>query len=316
MFSQFFIIFALMAIGYSCCKKGWLNKASIAGIGNILINVSVPALMLSGIFGLNIGADIMVEFVTMSMLSIGVFMLFSILAAIYVRLRDIPVNAKGVIQLFLLSTNNGFIGLPIAVTFFGQKGLFLMIANNLVMNIILFSYGVVLLKKKAEKVTETRYPQLLYLRLKQIMNPCVFSIILGLTLGIFGLTQYVPEPIKLLLESIGNLAMPLSMMYIGSMLYGSKLPRLLHDRLVVEACIVRSTILPLITYIFLIMFNISAMMSQIIFLATMLPCAAIIPILAAEDGNVIEESSKLVLLSTLISLITMPIGVFLASNIF
>jgi predicted permease len=44
MFNQFFIFFTLIGIGYLSRKKNWLDEASIKGVGNLLINVAIPAL--------------------------------------------------------------------------------------------------------------------------------------------------------------------------------------------------------------------------------------------------------------------------------
>ena len=123
MFNQFFIFFTLIGIGYLSRKKNWLDEASIKGVGNLLINVAIPALLLSSIFALDITGDLLIEFASMSLLSIAFFTLYAIFAAIYVRLRNIPSERKGIVQFFMITTNNRFIGLPISAAF-GEEGLF------------------------------------------------------------------------------------------------------------------------------------------------------------------------------------------------
>jgi predicted permease len=124
MFNQFFIFFTLIGIGYLSRKKNWLDEASIKGVGNLLINVAIPALLLSSIFALDITGDLLIEFASMSLLSIAFFTLYAIFAAIYVRLRNIPSERKGIVQFFMITTNNGFIGLPISAAFLEKKGSF------------------------------------------------------------------------------------------------------------------------------------------------------------------------------------------------
>ena len=114
MFNQFFLFFTLMGIGYLCRKNSWLDEASIKGVGNLLINVAIPALLLSSIFALDIRGDLLLKFASMSLLSAAFFTLYAILAAIYVKLRNVSSELRGIVQFFMVTTNNGFIGLPIA----------------------------------------------------------------------------------------------------------------------------------------------------------------------------------------------------------
>lgn len=315
MFNQFFIFFTLIGIGYLSRKKNWLDEASIKGVGNLLINVAIPALLLSSIFALDITGDLLIEFASMSLLSIAFFTLYAIFAAIYVRLRNIPSERKGIVQFFMITTNNGFIGLPISAAFFGEEGLFFMIANNLIMNIILFSYGVILVRTKPTRKEEEAIHRLInfFAPLKAVVNPGVVSILVGLILNVFSLIQWIPEAVITLTESLGGLATPLSMIHIDAILHSSSPSSLFRDRLVLESGLVRCSLLPLITYFILLFTNIPSLMSKIIFLATMLPTAAIIPVIVSQYGQGEEESTKFVLFSTLLSLATMPLGVYLAS---
>lgn len=315
MFTQFFIFFALMGIGYFARKKKWLDEASIKGMGNLLINITIPALLLSSIFALDISGGLLYEFASMSLFSAIFFALNALLAAIYVKIVNVPFEKRGIVQVFMATTNNGFIGLPISAVFFGEKGLFLMIANNLIMNIILFTYGVILVGFKPEKgKTETIYRVVSFLApLKKIANPGVLSILIGLTLGMTDLVQWMPEAVIILSKSLGDIATPLSMIYIGATLHGSAPSSLFRNRLVLQAGLVRCTALPAITYFILRLVTIPSLMCKIIFLVTMLPTAAILPVIVSQYGQVSKDPTRFVLLSTLMSLFTMPLGVFLAT---
>lgn len=190
-----------------------------------------------------------------------------------------------------------------------------MIANNLIMNIILFSYGVILVRTKPTRKEEEAIHRLInfFAPLKAVVNPGVVSILVGLILNVFSLIQWIPEAVITLTESLGGLATPLSMIHIGAILHSSSPSSLFRDRLVLESGLVRCSLLPLITYFILLFTNIPSLMSKIIFLATMLPTAAIIPVIVSQYGQGEEESTKFVLFSTLLSLATMPLGVYLAS---
>ncbi len=138
MFTQFFLLFSLIAIGYIASRKGWISSGSLDSLGDLLIYIIIPPMLLSSILSLNIEQEILNEFLWMSLYSFGFFVVYFILAKIYIRLFKIPSNHIETMEVSFVIPNNGFMGFPIALAFFGYKGLLFMVANNMVMNIMLF----------------------------------------------------------------------------------------------------------------------------------------------------------------------------------
>ena len=318
MVTPFFVLFSLMGIGYLFGRTGWLTPAMNEGLSNILVDIAMPGLLISSIIGLDIGGKTLVEFTLMTALSVGLFFLYALIAIPYMRLTKTPAAQKGMLQLSMLSSNNGFMGFPITIAFFGQKGLLLMVANNLAMGVVLWTYGVYVLKKcKCRELDEEGSEKTaLKETLKQILNTNVIAILVGLFIGITGMNAYIPEAVKTLLSTAGSLATPLSMIYIGVTLAGARFKGLSHDRMVVGASVVRSIAFFAVTAGVLYFLPIPALMKQICLLVTALPSAAIIPVMTAKYGSGVEEATKIVVLSTLLSLITAPLGVYLAYQLF
>lgn len=316
MVTPFFVLFSLMGIGYIFGKAGWLTPAMNEGLSNILVDVAMPALLLSSIIELEIGGKTLGEFTMMTALSVGLFFLYALLALPYMRLTKTPKAQKGMLKLSMLSSNNGFMGFPITIAFFGQKGLLLMVANNLAMGVVLWTYGVYALQKckeaEGEGVGKTSSKE----KLKQILNTNVIAILIGLFIGITGMNGYIPDAVKTLLSTAGSLATPLSMIYIGVTLARAKFSRLSNDHMVVGAALVRSVVFFAVTVGVVYFLPISALAKQICVLVTALPSAAIVPVMTAKYGVGIKESTKFVVFSTLLSLITAPLGVYLAYQLF
>jgi malate permease and related proteins len=316
MVTPFFVLFSLMGIGYIFGRAGWLTPAMNEGLSNILVDIAMPALLLSSIIELKIEGKILGEFTMMTALSVGLFFLYALLALPYMRLTKTPKAQRGMLQLSMLSSNNGFMGFPITIAFFGQKGLLLMVANNLAMGVVLWTYGVYALQKcresEGEGVGKTSSKE----KLKQILNTNVIAILVGLFIGITGMNGYIPDAVKTLLSTAGSLATPLSMIYIGVTLARAKFSRLSNDHMVVGAAVVRSVVFFAVTAGVVYFLPISTLAKQICVLVTALPSAAIVPVMTAKYGLGIKESTKFVVLSTLLSLVTAPLGVYLAYRLF
>ena len=125
------------------------------------------------------------------------FVLFGLMAVGYLcrkfdSIDDVKNDGLGsMVQLSMLTSNNGFMGFPITMAFFGQQGLFLMVANNLAMGIVVWSYGLFILKRTKrifegdENVEKSSVSE----SLRQIFNNTVVAIFIGLAIGIAGINS-------------------------------------------------------------------------------------------------------------------------------
>lgn len=315
MFAQFFVLFSIMGIGFLGGRLGGINEIRNDGLGWLLMQVGLPALLLNSIFSLDIGGGVLADFFLMVLLSIGWFLLFALLSRGYALWKRLPRGFGNMAEISMLSTNNAFMGFPIALAFFGEKGLLFMVAHSLIMNIFLFSYGVYKLRRasKTDEIKKRRPVSVIM----EILNANVIAIFLGLALSLTGMVEYIPEAIRMVVSMLAGLATPLSMIYIGATLAGSSISVLSHDRKIVAASVIRLTIYPAVILVLCLLLPISTIMSQILFLAAVLPTAAIVPVMTGTYANEEkEEATKIVLFSTVISLATTPLGVFLAINLF
>ena len=318
MAEPFFILFSLLFIGYAFGKSGWLTPAMNEGICTILVNIAMPALLISSIIELEIGGRTLGDFTLMALLSVGLFFVYARLVLPYMKLTNTPKAKRGMLQLSMLSSNNGFMGFPVTLAFFGETGLLLMVANNFVMCVIFWTFGVYVLKR-SKRIGENRSNQRkTSFRdvMSQIMNPNVISIIIGMGLGFTGIDGFIPIPVKSLLAMLAALATPLSMLYIGVTLSGSDLKSLFRDRLIVSASLTRAIVFFAITAGILWFLPISALMKQICLLVVALPSASAIPAMTAIYGTGKEDATKIVVFSTLLSLLTAPLGVWIAMQLF
>lgn len=314
MFAPFFVLFGLMAIGYFSKKLNWLDDSKNEGIGNILVNVAFPCLLVSSMIEIEIQGTVLFEFIEAALASAIFYGLYALLALLYIRIAKIPKKLGSMVQLSMLTSNNGFMGLPITLAFFGKPGLIPMIANNMTMGIIVFSYGVYVLKRSKIKYEGGEKQERNTIRnfFQQLFTPMMAGIFVGLFIGIFRLNSFIPDALVQLISILGGLATPLSMMYIGATLYNSSFSSLFKNPLVLGVSITRLTVFAAFTFALLYFLPIASLMKQILFLVITLPSASVVPVVTAQYGTGSEESVNIVVLSTLLSLGITPLGVYLA----
>jgi predicted permease len=236
--------------------------------------------------------------------------LLSIPIAVLVnKLMKIPAPERGIYKNFLMFTNNGFMGFPVALALFGHQGMFYLVLANCVMNIVLFTIGTANLRNTGEE----KLP--LGRKLKTLVRDVVDVPIIALILGFIILLLQIRLPVELkdVLTSVGSMMAPLCMIVIGLQLTASK-PRdvMLNHRFIIIS-LLRLIILPGLFFLILLPFHADRLMVCVLTLNVMLPCATVPVALAEEHGRDVKLAAEGTFLSTLFSMITIPIGGVLLS---
>ena len=316
MFEPFFILFGLMAIGYVAHKLTWVNETQNQGLGNVLINIAFPCLLFSSIAPIKIKDDLLTDFILAGVLSFLFYVLFCLLGLAYARMAKFPPEHHAMVTISMFTSNNSFMGFPIVLAFFGQSGFLIMVANNVAMAIMTFGVGIYLLKKSRLIVAgnEVREKINIVATVRQIFNPVLSAITIALLANFLGLTKFIPLPLFKIIELLGDLTVPLSMIYIGATLATSPLKDLVKDKRAFGVSASRLIFFSGIIFLGLKFLPISTPIKQVLFIVYALPSAAAMPVLVERYGLGHKIAVNIVVLSTLMSLITAPLGVYIALN--
>lgn len=147
---QMMIIMILILTGLFLYRKGMLSENTSSQISGLIVNVTNPALLICSAFDDNAK-------VSLRELGIGLCVfLFAytvlILSAYLVPwILKIPNNARYSYRMLTIFANVGFIGIPLASAVLGTKSLIYVSLSNLIYNILLYTYGLSLLRKAAAK---------------------------------------------------------------------------------------------------------------------------------------------------------------------
>ena len=302
MFGQFFVLFGLMAVGYICSRRKFLNAEMTVGVGNIVLFFTIPALLFSSLANTKVEQTMLTNFGLMVALQFFSLILFGRILRLYYRFRKFEEDHINMLEVTGASVNNAFIGFPIALMFFGEEAVVYMSASVLGLNLYVWSIGLYIVKGVKGESLGTMLRTLF----KGAMNPNITSILLGLLASLIGLMQYIPEYVQNFISSLGTISTPLSLIYIGALTGNSGIKLLLKDREALEASLTKMIFMPIMAFAFIYFMPLQPLIKASYFLALSLPAAAIVPMMVGRYGNGAEASSKMVMLTTVFSMATLP----------
>ncbi|MDO4530603.1 MAG: AEC family transporter [Bacillota bacterium] len=313
MYGQFFLLFALIIVGYYCNKKGWLNRETNKNMGSMVMHVMIPAMLVATISTLSVDDRVLVVFLLMAAAQIVVMILFGLLVRLYARFRKLDPRLHPMLDITVASVNTGFIGLPVTQIFFGNSGVLYMSAGVLSLNLYLWIYGVCVIENKKigggmDAVKTVK---------KVLLNPNCLSVFIGLAMALTHVTGALPQPIMGFLKKLGDLATPLSLIYIGALAGDSGISSLFKEKTALEFSVLKMILMPGLAAVVLLLLPEGMELVQSVFLLSMaLPSAIVVPMMVEQYGYGEKMSSDIVLWTTFLSMLTMPVCVWLSGVLY
>ena len=200
---------------------------------------------------------------------------------------------KGVWRYALAFPNVGFIGYPVAVALFGDGALFYAAVLALPFNLLSFSLGPLLLAGAAR------------FRWKQLFSPCIVASVLGLVLALTRLRP--PALVGEMLDFVGDITVPLSLLVVGSLLAGMSPSQVFRSPKLWVLTAVRLLVLPVVLCLILRPFGFDAMVVGIAISQMAMPVAVNGTLLSMEYGGDTDSMAQITFLTTIASILTIPI---------
>lgn len=300
--SQVSVLFILLIIGIVLRKAKIMSDELGKGLSNLIIYATLPALIITSM-NYEFSKDMLNNGLIILALGGGIYLFAGLIAYLYVKINKIENPDKGIYLFIIIFANVGFMGYPIIEVVFGKIGVFYGALFNLWFNILLWTVGVILANPK----NNTK------INLKTIINPGTISIIIGITLFIFSIQ--LPGPLFNALNSLGEATTPLAMIVVGSMLSESKLSEVFTNIKLIGSAIIKLIIIPLPILFVLTLLPIPDIVKGVPIIIMSMPSAANAAIFARRYDSDYRLASQGVFLSTLLSLVTIPIMISILLNV-
>jgi len=309
---QFIIFFLLLITGFFCKKYSVLTDAAINAINKFIIIIGYPCLILGRTAALDMDDRIFHNFLLSFFIAMGILFLFAGYSRLYCRGARFGGEDRVVFEFAMMSPNNGFMGFPVAFTFFGSLGLLYMIGANIALNVFFFTYGISLMNRGQKQQGEPIQKKILS-GVKTIAHPGILAAFAGIIICYSGIE--LPGVASGYLDLVGSVTIPMAMISIGTMLAGGFGLRSFAKKLVMEAVLNRILVLPFIAAVIIWFLPIEPFVKTILIVANAMPAAAMVAIFSEQYGKNKGLAVETVVVSTLISMVTIPLSVWVLSQI-
>lgn len=290
-------LFLLLILGFVLFKCHIFDEYTNKKISALIVNVASPMLIISSIAGVE-GSNKSIVFL---MIGAGILMYigFIILGKIINRIFPFPKKDWPVYECMVVFANTGFMGYPVLLDVFGQEAVFYASLIHMAFNFFVYTYAIMCLTKGDDSEFKLNF--------KQLLTPGIILIFVGIFIYLFDIQ--LPSVLMDTINSVGSLTAPLSMMMIGSSLAVYPIKDSFTDWRSYVFAFVRLMIVPFVTMIMCRLLHIDAYYANITIITNAMPVGSMILMLATQYNANVKIVTRNIVVSTLLSVITIPIVV-------
>jgi len=283
-------LFVYLAVGYLIRKRGIITPEVRGGITNLLIFVFLPCMVFES---LHMDMDLQ------QLLSGGLILVASFAASFFawgvgkVLFQKRDPSRRTIMRYGTLIANSGFAGLPVIQGAYGAEGLFFASIYIIPNRIFMWTAGISMFQKgkKTDWVRDV------------LLNPGIIAVFLGLARTLLQIP--LPSFVDTAVSSMGQCTTSVSIILVGSILADVEW-RSIFQWDVFYACIVRLILLPVVSLVVLKLIGFDSLGTAISVILTGMPMGTTTAILAEKYGQDAGFGSSCVFLSTVLSLVTIP----------
>ncbi len=297
---QVLILFVLIIIGACCSKLNMINEKSVEGLTNIALYFVTPCVIIKS-FQRTLKPEMIKGLIIVFVSAILIHIISVLLTMLLIK--DKEESKQKVLRFSVIFSNCGFMSLPLQQAILGDDGVFYGAVYVAAFNVIAWSYGLFLMSGSKSEISIK----------KLVINPGIIGVVVGLVLALCSIK--LPFVIAQPVEYLAALNTPLPMLIIGFYLAQLDIKGIFKDAKKYLAILLRLVVIPLASIGLMYLAGIRNDLLVVCAIASSAPVAAITTMFANKFNRDTELSAELVSLSTLFSLVTMPLIVGFAQHL-
>ena len=298
------IVFVALAIpGYLLIKTKLLKKEQSGALSMLLMYIGMPFLIFSStINNITITTELLATIGIV--LGIGVvytFVMFFVSKPLTKMERE--EKTQGMMRFSSVFSNNGFLGIPLAMAVFGAGSMALMVVIilNIVTNVLMYTLGIYLISGDKKAISLK----------KAFLNPVLIAFLVGIIANLLNVKGYVPE-VATYSTHFSNLVTPISMTILGMKMGDVKFLGLFKSWKTYYVASLKLIVFPVIIVgiIFLLKQGWNVFTADIILgvlIAFAMPTAGLASTFSDNFGGDTENAVSFTLGTTVLSIITIPL---------
>ena len=299
-----FPIYIIVFLGAVLRRTRVLTPEMDKGIMTMTVNLLMPCLILDKMLGAEILRDVGV---VVSSASVGFVIIAVGMMLGYGVARLMGLEMGGGRRTFAVSSglqNYGYIALPLILYVFPDDDnlLAVLFTHNLGVEFALWTVGLMLISGNFKPSW------------RAFLKGPIIAVVLGIFLVQTRLDQHVPSILARVLSMLGQCAVPVALLLVGTTLYDLAKQMKLDWKISTGGILVRLAMVPLFILCLAKFLPIATELKQVLVIQAAMP-AGMFPILMSRHyGGRAEVAIQVVVATTLVSLLTMPLIVYWGSS--
>ena len=292
-------------LGWAVCKLGLMSAQFERELSGLVLNVALPCLVLSSIFG-NAQMPGPAQTVQLMVGMLACFVLAFIIACAMTALMRSPREAKSAYRFMITFGNCGFIGFPVITAILGKSALVYAAVGLIPSNLFIFSVGIMLFAG-----VEGGWRKVARSLLDCCKMPTLIASFIVLACMLIGCTDwgFVGDSIDI----VGQMTTPAALLLMGaSIAHYDPLSMLTNWRAYVAAA-GRLVVVPLAGMLLLRAFGVESSVVAVLVLESAMPVASNGTLYAIQYGADTQPMMQGTFISIVASILTIPLVTVLAT---
>ena len=298
------LLFVALALpGYLLVKCKLMKQEQSGALSKLLMYVGMPFLILSGtINNLTFNKETLLSVGLVALVGVG-YTLAAFLVSRPLTAMEREEKGRGMMRFCAVFSNNGFLGIPLAIAVFGQSSpvFTVLIVLNIITNVLMYTLGAYLVSGDKKSVSLK----------KAFFNPVLIAFLIGVVLNLLKVKEYIPEVVTYV-GHFSNIVTPVSMTILGMKLGAVKLSALFSSWKTYYTSALKLIAFPAV--IVAVMLVLRALFTEIVsaemvlgfFVAFAMPTAGLASTFADSFGGDTDNAVAFTLGTTLLSILTIP----------
>lgn len=305
-------LFLILLLGVFLAKKELLDVHTKQKLTKLLLTVTTPMMMLDAFHDRMLMLETQEN--TEGQISVGALFAYSfafygiltVLSVLLVLALRVPQTDRRLYLFMTIFGNVGFMGFPVLSELYGTEGLFYAAILNSVFNILVYTFGVLLMNDIGGDTEKSLAKKLKAIPWKKLLlTPAVIFTALGVL--IFFLHIHLPSIFADTCDTLGSLTSPLAMLVVGANLSTVKSKELLTDLRLDIYVLLRNLAVPMAFWLIMRRFVTHPVLAPSLLILCSMPAANTTALFATEYHGNEKLASQGIFLTTVFSLLSLPL---------
>lgn len=285
-------LFLFILAGFVMTRRGIISAAGRKSLSDLLIDFILPCNIICS-FQIDMTREVLTTCGLILVLATGAQGVYLVLSR--VLFRGETQERLACLRYGTVCSNAGFLGIPIIGGVYGAMGTLLTSVALIPQRIVMWSAGLSLFTHTDGKAIVR----------KLLTHPCIVAVFIGFGLMLAG-NPALPSFVQKTIGGASGCTTCLSMLVIGSILAGAQRINLADRTLWLYTC-ARLALIPLAMLLIMTLLRVPTMVRGVMVLMSAMPAGSTTAILAARYDGDAPFASCMVFVSTLGSIVTLPL---------